>query len=102
MRSPAAAIAWEFRQRYRWGLMALTGYLLVLGPIKLLILGLGQRVNFDDVSFALVVIVPVTATFIYLLAGFTFGLSGEPAPRPSLSPPPLFSRPVTTPPLARS
>ena len=31
MRSPAAAIAWEFRQRHRWGLIALAGYLLVLG-----------------------------------------------------------------------
>src|SRR6266446_6549236 len=96
MRSPAAAIAWEFRQRYRSGLMALTGYLLVLGPIKLLILGLGQRVNFDDASFALVVIVPVTATFIYLLAVFSFGLSGDLAARQSMYPPRMFTLPVTT------
>ncbi len=96
MRSPAAAIAWEFRQRYRSGLMALTGYLLVLGPIKLLILGLGQRVNFDDASFALVVIVPVTATFIYLLAVFSFGLSGDLAARQSMYPARMFTLPVTT------
>ena len=37
MRSAAAAIAWEFRQRHRWGLIALTGYMLVLGVIKLVI-----------------------------------------------------------------
>jgi hypothetical protein len=33
MRSPAAAIAWEFRQRHRWGLIALAGYLLALATI---------------------------------------------------------------------
>src|SRR5258708_17955435 len=95
MPSPAAAIAWEIRQRHRWGLTALTGYLLVLAPIKLLILGLGQRVNFDDASFALVVIVPLTTTFIYLLAVFGFGLSGDLAARQSIYPARMFTLPVT-------
>src|SRR5207237_353942 len=30
MRSPAAAIAWEFRRRHRWGLLALLAYLAAL------------------------------------------------------------------------
>ena len=97
MRSPAVAIAWEFRQRHRWGLIALTGYLLVLATIKLLILGPGQRVNFDDAqSFALVVVVPLTATFMYFLAVFSFGLAGDLAARQSMYPSRMFTLPVTT------
>ncbi|HEX3532487.1 MAG TPA: hypothetical protein VH988_35975 [Thermoanaerobaculia bacterium] len=97
MRSPAAAIAWEFRQRHRWGLIAVAGYLLVLGTIKLLILGPGQGVNFaDDESFALVVVVPLTATFMYFLAVFSFGLAGDLAARQSMYPARLFTLPVTT------
>jgi hypothetical protein len=97
MRSHAAAIAWEFRQRHRWGLMALTGYLLVLATIRLLILGGGQRVNFDNTeSFALVVVVPLTSTFMYFLAVFSFGLAGDLAARQSMYPARMFTLPVTT------
>jgi len=83
MRSAAAAIAWQFRQRHRWGLIAMMGYVFVMAMIKLVILERGERVDFgiDDESFALVVAVPVTATFIYFLAVFTFGLSGDLAAR---------------------
>ena len=78
MRSPAAAIAWEFRQRHRWGLIAIIGYLLVLATIKLLILGPGPRVNFaTNESFGLRVAVPISVTFLYFLAVFSFGLSGD-------------------------
>ena len=78
MRSAAAAIAWELRRRHRWGLFALSSYLLVLAAIKLLILGPGQRVRLDDAqTFALVVVVPLTATFMYFMAVFSFGLSGD-------------------------
>src|ERR1700693_2872480 len=96
MLSPAAAIAWEFRQRHRWGLIALAAYLLVLATIKLLILGAGQRVNFDEESFALVVVVPLMATFMYFLAVFSFGLSGDLAARQSMYPVRMFTLPVTT------
>ncbi len=96
MHSPAAAIAWEFRHRHRWGLIALTGYLLVLATIKLLILEPGQPVNFDDESFALMVIVPLTATFMYFLAVFSFGLAGDLAARQSMYPTRMFTLPVTT------
>src|SRR6058998_657665 len=96
MRSSAAAIAWQFRQRHRWGLIALTAYLLVLAAIKLVILERGQRVDLDEESFAFLVVVPLTATFIYFLAVFTFGLSGDLAARQSMYPTRLFTLPVST------
>src|SRR5260370_30213677 len=96
MRSPAAAIAWEFRQRYRWGLMALITYLLVFATIRFLVLAPGQRVDLDEESFAFVVIVPLTATFIYFLAVFTFGLAGDLAARQSMYPARMFTLPVTS------
>ncbi len=96
MRSPAAAIAWEFRQRHRWGLIVLTGYLVVLAMLKLLILEPATRVDFDDAqSFAWVVVVPLTATFMYFLAVFSFGLSGDLAARQSMYPARMFALPVT-------
>ena len=97
MRSAALAIAWEFRQRHRWGLIALAGYLLVLATIKLLILEPGQSVNFESAErFALVVVGPITATFTYFLAVFSFGLSGDLTARQSMYPARLFTLPVTT------
>jgi hypothetical protein len=73
------------------------GYLLVAATIKLLILGPGQRVNLDDAQgFAIVVVVPLTATFVYCLALFTFGLSGDLAARQSMYPARMFTLPVTT------
>ncbi len=97
MRSPALAIAWEFRQRYRWGLIAVASYLLVVATIKLLILEPGQPVNLDDAqSFAIVVVVPLAATFTYFLAVFSFGLAGDLAARQSMYPARMFTLPVTT------
>src|SRR5258708_19490303 len=97
MRSTAAAIAWEFRQRHRWGLIAIIAYLLVLAAIRFLILAPGQRVSFDDdESFALAVIVPITATFMYFLAVFSFGLSGDLAARRSMYPSRMFPLPVSS------
>src|SRR5258708_8855313 len=93
----ALAIAWEFRQRHRWGLIALGCYLAALAIIKLLILGSGRRINLDSPeSFAFVVVIPMTATFTYFVAVFTFCLRGGPAARPALYPPPMFTRPGTT------
>ena len=95
--SPAAAVAWEFRQRHHWGLIALIGYLLVLATIKLVILSRGLAIHLDSgESFAFVVAAPVTATFTYLLAVFTFGLDGDLAARQSMYPARMFTRPVTT------
>ena len=96
MRSPAAAIAWEFRRRHRWGVLALSGYLFVLAMIKLVLFERGQRVDLDDESFAFLVVVPLTATFIYLLSVFSFGLSGDLAARESMYPARMLALPVTT------
>jgi hypothetical protein len=95
MRSPAAAVAWELRQRHRWGLFALAGYFVVLAAIR--VVTAGQRVHFaDEMTFAFVVVVPITATFIYFLAVFTFGLSGDLAARQSMYPARMFTMPMTS------
>jgi hypothetical protein len=95
--SPAVAVAWEFRQRHRWGLFALIGYLLVLATIKLVVVARGVPIHLDSgESFAFVVMMPMTATFTYFLAVFTFGLDGDLAARQSMYPARMFARPVTT------
>ena len=96
MRSPALAIAWEFRQRHRWGLMAVAGYLLVVATIRFLILEPGEPVRVDSLRFAAVVSVPLTTTFVYLLAVFSFGFAGDLAARQSIYPARMFTLPVTT------
>ena len=97
MRSPARAIAWEFRYRHRWGLIALAAYLIVLAAVKLLILGARHPIHLDTpASFGFVVVVPLTATFTYFLAVFSFGLAGDLAARQSIYPARMFTLPVTT------
>src|SRR5260221_9552216 len=97
MRSPALAIAWEFRRRHLWALIVMAGYLLVLGTIKLLILGPGQPVTLDPPDGrAAAVIVPLSLTFMYFLAVFSFGLEGDLAARQSIYPARMYTLPVTT------
>src|SRR4030081_2243755 len=97
MRSPAAAIVWEFRQRHRWGLAALAGYLLALAAIKVVVLTRGFSIRLDSPeSFAFVLAVPLTATFTYFLAVFTYGLDGDLAARQSMYPARFLTLPVTT------
>src|SRR3989442_621874 len=96
MRSPALAIGWEFRQRHRWGLMAVAGYLLLVATIRFLILEPGEPVRVDSLRFAAVVSVPLTTTFVYLLAVFSFGFAGDLAARQSIYPARMFTLPVTT------
>ncbi len=97
MSSAASAIAWELRHRHRWGLIAVAGYLFVLAAIRLLAFDRGQPVTIDDEEiFALVIVVPLSTTFIYLLAVFSFGLSGDIAARQSIYPARMFTLPVTT------
>jgi hypothetical protein len=94
---PAAAVAWEFRQRHRWGLIALVGYLLVLAVLKLVVAAGAVPIHLNSPeSFAFVVLVPMTATFTYFLAVFTFGLDGDLAARQSMYPARMFTRPMTT------
>jgi hypothetical protein len=97
MQSPAAAIAWEFRQRHRWGLLAIAALLCALTALKIAVLVRGIPTYFDsDESFAFVVLVPMDVVFIYFLAVFTFGLEGDLAARQSMYPARMFTRPVTT------
>ncbi len=97
MRSPAAGVAWEFRQRHRWGWLALVGYLVALAVIKLVVRTRGVPVTLDSPeSFALVVMMPLVTTFTYFLAVFSFGLDGDLAARQSMYPARLFTLPVTT------
>ena len=46
--------------------------------------------------FGVVVMVPLTTTFMYVLTVFSFGLSGDVAGRPSLYPARMFTLPVST------
>jgi hypothetical protein len=97
MRAPAAAIAWQFRTRHRWGLRALAGALVVMATAKVAILASGQQVTLDSaVTFALVDVVPLTTMFFYFLAMFSYGLAGDIAARPSMFPNRLYTLPVTT------
>src|SRR3972149_400700 len=96
MRSPAAAIAWEFRRPHRWALVALAGYLLVVGAFKLMIIGPGH-VRLDPPNgVAAVALAPVSATFLYFLAVFSFGFAGDLAARQSIYPARMFALPVPT------
>ena len=74
----------------------MAGYLLAVATIRLLILGPGQRVSMDGESFAVVVMVPLTATFLYFLAVFSFGIDGDLAARRSMYPARMFTLPMTT------
>src|SRR5438552_12240266 len=95
MRSPALAIGWEFRRRHRWGLIAVAGYLFVFATIMFLILEPGEPVLVDSVRFAAVLSVPLTTTFVYLLAVFSFGFAGDLGARHSMYPARMFTLPVT-------
>src|SRR5882672_2283212 len=95
MGSPALAIGWEFRRRHRWGLIAVAGYLFVVAMIRFLILEPGEPVLVDSVRFAALASVPLTTTFVYLLAVFSFGFGRDLAARHSMYPPRMFTLPVT-------
>ena len=97
MHSPALAIAWEFRKRHLWVLIAMAGYLLVLAAIKLLFLGPMEPIRLDPPDGrAAVVMTPLTAAFFYLLAAFSFGFAGDLAARQSIYPARMLALPVRT------
>jgi len=95
VRSPALAIAWEFRRRHRWGLIAVAGYWFVVATIRFLILEPGEPVLMGSGRFAAMLSVPLTTTFVYLLAVFSFGFAGDLAARHSMYPARMFMLPVT-------
>lgn len=93
MRSPAAAIAWEFRQRHRWGLIVLLLYVVALAAARVVF----RPIRFEsEEAFAFSVLVPLAAAFLYFLAVFSFGLRGDIASRESMYPARMFALPVKT------
>jgi hypothetical protein len=97
VRSPAAAIGWEILSRHRWGLGAVAAYLLALATYRLVILDASPQVSFDDhKSFAFAVMVPISITFMYLLAVFAYGPAGDLAGRASIYPARMFTLPLTS------
>jgi hypothetical protein len=97
MRSPARAIAWEFRQGHRFAMIALAGLILVVIMIRLLIPGPWEPIELDTPNeTAALLILPLSVTFLYFLAVFSFGLAGDLAARQSIYPARMFTLPVTT------
>jgi polyhydroxybutyrate depolymerase len=97
MRSAAVAFAWEFQKRLRWGLIALAVYLVVLATVQFLILGPRSPISpARSAVFAFTVMVPLSFAFMYLLAGFSYGLAGDLTARHSLYPARMFTLPVST------
>jgi polyhydroxybutyrate depolymerase len=97
MRSAAAAFAWEFRQRLRWGLLALAAYFVVLATVQFGILGPRSPIHaLGSMTFALTVLVPLCCAFMYFLAVFSYGLAGDLTARHSLYPVRMFTLPVST------
>ena len=97
MRGAARAIGWEFRWRHRLWLIALGAYVIVFFAIKLLILGPGHPIRMNPPNgLAGFIIAPVSWTFFYFVAVFSYGLSGDLAARESIFPARMFTLPVTT------
>src|SRR6185295_9691191 len=87
MRSAAAAFAWEFQRRLRWGLIALGLYFVVLATFQFLILGPRSSIHpLRSMTFA----------FLYFLAVSSYGLAGDLTARHSLYPARMFTLPAST------
>ena len=97
MRSPGAAIGWEFRHRHRWALLVIVAYWLTVGSYRLFVFEPGEPIQVAPPDgLAALIISPFSVGFMYLLAVFSFGLSGDLAARQSIYPPRMFTLPVTT------
>ena len=70
--------------------------MLVLGLIKLSILGPDSTTLDLGDGYAAFALVPFSVTFMYFMAVFSFGLAGDLAARQSIYPPRMFTLPVTT------
>lgn len=96
MHSAATAFAWELRQRHRWGLLAVLASSVALAVIRLGVAAAGRIVFSNNETFAIALVVPMSATFMYFLAVFSFGLAGDIAARQSIFPARMFTLPVTS------
>jgi hypothetical protein len=75
--------------------MILAGYFLALAALKLVGPVAPVTLDHSDGRFG-VALVPLSATFFYLLAAFSFGLTGDLAARQSIYPARMFALPITT------
>ena len=97
MRSPAArALAWEFGRRHRWGFAVIAGYVVTLVASQWFGMDWARPANAGVGRFIATIVLPLTAAMLFLLAVFSFGLSGDLAARQSMYPPRLYTLPVTT------
>ena len=97
MGSPALAIAWEFRHRHRWGLIAVGGYVVLLATFKFFFLEPGQHVRLDPPDgTAGLIIAPLSMICFYFVGAFSFGLDGDLPARQSIYPARMFTLPLTT------
>ena len=96
MQSAATAFVWEFRQRHRWGMLAVLASIAVIAVIRFVVVGAGRVEFANDETFAIAIIIPMSATFLYFLAIFSFGIAGDIAARQSIFPARLFTLPVTS------
>ncbi|MDP2320163.1 MAG: hypothetical protein Q8O42_12600 [Acidobacteriota bacterium] len=97
MRSPGAAIAWEFRHHHRWAPLVLVIYWVTVGSYRLFVFEPVEPIQIAPPDgLAALIISPFSVGFLYLLAVFSFGLSGDLAARQSIYPPRMFTLPVTT------
>jgi len=91
-----STLAWELWRRHRLGFRAMGAYLLLLAATKLVIVLRHVNVVYEsETSFALMVVGPITISFVYLLAVFSYGLSGDIAARQSMYPARMFTLPVS-------
>jgi len=96
VRAHAAAFAWEFGRRHRWGWVALGTYIPGLLVLRLHALAAGTPMLSEwGVGFAFAVVVPGTAALYWFIALFTYGHTGNLSARQSLFPSRLFTLPVT-------
>jgi hypothetical protein len=97
MESPALAIAWEFRARHRWGVIAVAGYLLALTTFNILFLEPGHVVKWDPADGTVAAVgAQFGMTVMYLVGVFSFGFTGDLTARESIYPLRMFTLPVTT------
>lgn len=95
MTAAGRAFAWEFTRRHRWGFGAIAIGVAAIVFIRLAFLDFGETVPMEEGErFAILVVVPLTIVFTYLLAVFTFGLTGDVGARQSMFPSRLFTLPV--------
>ncbi len=92
MRSAATAFAWEFRQRHRWGMLAVLASIGALAVIRLFV-----HVRIENAeTFAIAIVVPLAAAFLYFLAIFSYGLAGDIGARQSIFPARMLTLPVSS------